>query len=246
MKWQCTLIQQRLPDYPDGDLSPFWKRQVAAHVKGCPDCRRELEELTEVVRLYQAHPLPDPGPAFWQEFERDLHVKLAQVNQTPEPVPWRLGLPHYILGATALAGIILLAVYLGPFTSPTSVPQTARLQEKTKVADSPLLKRAPRAPQATAAAPAPPSPAATQPAAGAPADKAEAPPVLFAKPAPTPAAEAEYSLAAGKLGTAGSMANGEEELWPRNDILSWDVDAVVADLSREEREELKQRLESRR
>jgi hypothetical protein len=69
---------------------------------------------------------------------------------------------------------------------------------------------------------------------------------LFAKPAPTPAAEAEYSLAAGKLGTAGSMANGEEELWPRNDILSWDVDAVVADLSREEREELKQRLESRR
>jgi hypothetical protein len=219
---------------------------VAAHLKICPDCRRELEEFTEVVSLYQAHPLPDPGLAFWQEFERDLHVKLAQVNQTPEPAPWRLRPPHYILGATVLAGILLLAVYLGPFTSPTSAPQTARLQEKTKVADRPLLKKAPRAPQATAAAPAPPSPAVTQPAAVAPAGKAEAPPVLFAKPKPTPPAEAEYSLAAGKLGTAGSMATGEERLWPHDDILSWDVDAVVADLSREEQEELKQRLESRR
>ncbi len=246
MTWRCALIQRRLPDYPDGDLSPFWKRQVAAHLEVCPDCRRELEELTEVVRLYQSHPLPDPGPAFWQDFERELHVKLAQVNQTPEPTPWRLRLPHYIVGATALAGILVLAVYLGPFTGPSATPQLAHRQEKTKVTEAPLPQREHRAQRATVAAPAPPSPTMAQPAAMAPADKSEAPPVRFAQPEPPPAEEAEYSLAAGKFGAAGRKATEEEGFWLDNDILSWDVDAVVADLSREEREDLRKRLESGR
>jgi anti-sigma factor RsiW len=120
MKWRCTLIQQRLPDYPDGDLSPFWKRQVASHLEVCPECRREVEEITEVVSLYQAHPLPDPGPEFWQNFDRELHLKLAQlnqVNQAPESTPRRLRLPHYVLGATAaMVAMLALAVYLGPFS----------------------------------------------------------------------------------------------------------------------------------
>jgi len=89
MKWRCALIQRRLPDYPDGDLNPFWKRQVASHLEVCPDCRQEAEELAEVMSLYQAEPLPDPGPAFWQDFQQELHLKLAQVNQTPAPSPWR-------------------------------------------------------------------------------------------------------------------------------------------------------------
>jgi predicted anti-sigma-YlaC factor YlaD len=74
MTWRCALIQRRLPDYPDGDLSPFWKRLTTAHLKVCPECRRELEELTETMHLYQAHPLPDPGEDFWQEFQRELHL----------------------------------------------------------------------------------------------------------------------------------------------------------------------------
>jgi anti-sigma factor RsiW len=246
MTWRCTLIQRRLPDYPDGDLSPFWKRQVAAHLEVCPDCRRELEELTQVVRLYQAHPLPDPGPAFWQDFARELHVKLAQVNQTPEPTPWRLRLPHYILGATALAGILVLAVYLGPFTGPSATPQIAHLQEKTQGSETPLPQGEARAQKVTVAAPAPPSPTMAQPAAMAPADKSKAPPVRFAQPEPPPAEEAEYSLAAGRFGAAEGKATRKEGLWPDDDILSWDVDAVVADLSREERENLRKRLESGR
>ena len=246
MTWRCTLIQRRLPDYPDGDLSPFWKRQVAAHLEVCPDCRQELEELTQVVRLYQTHPLPDPGPAFWQDFERELHVKLAQLNQIPEPTPWRLGLPHYILGATALAGILVLAVYLGPFSGPSPTPQVANLQEKGQALEAPLPQKEYRAKRATVAAPESPSATMAKPADVAPAAKSEAPPVRFAQPEPTPAEEAEYSLAAGRFGGAEGKATRKEGLWPDDDILSWDVDAVVADLSREERENLRKRLESGR
>lgn len=245
MTWRCALIQRRLPDYPDGDLSPFWRRLISAHVQVCPECRRELEELSEVARLYQTHPPTDPGPAFWQEFERELHVKLAQVNQSPEPQPRRLRLPHYLVGATALAGVLALAVYLGPFAPESPAPQRAHRQGESKTPDLPLRQEMKRAKKATAAAPAPPSSGASQPAAVAFPDKAEAPAVQFAKPESTPAEEAGYRLAASKLEDA-KTAKEEEDLWSEDDILSWDVDSLVADLSREEQQTLKSRLESRR
>ena len=61
MKWRCALIQRRLPDYPDGDLSPFWKRQVASHLEVCPDCRQEAAALGEVLSLYRACPSLTPS-----------------------------------------------------------------------------------------------------------------------------------------------------------------------------------------
>jgi len=236
MKWRCALIQRRLPDYPDGDLSPFWKRQVASHLEVCPDCRQEAEELAEVMSLYQAEPLPDPGPAFWQDFQQELHLKLAQVNQTPAPSPWRLRLPHYLLGATALAGILALAVYLGPYSHTFQTQQMAKPQEACKVPEIALGRELKRANMATAPAPAPPAPAAAKPAAMA----------RTAKPEPAPAEEPQFSLAAGKAAGQQKVASSQEGALSEEDDLDWDVDSVVADLSREEQQCVKSQLESRR
>ncbi len=254
MKWRCALIQRRLPDYPDGELSPFWKARVEAHLEACPDCRRELEELSEVVRLYQAEPLPDPGPAFWQEFEQELHLKLTQVNQSPEePAPRFRRLPQYVLGAAALAGMVALAVYLGPFTSPTPAPKLAQLEEEAKVpAAAPLVQsptQAPRAATQTAGStlPARPRIAKTLPPEPESTERIKALADRMARPEPAPTKEARFSLAAGKPEKAPRLTVfGDQGLWPEDDFLSWDVDTVVADLSREQRADLKKRLESRR
>jgi anti-sigma factor RsiW len=240
MKWRCALIQPRLPDYPDGDLSPFWKRQVASHLEACPECRREKEEIAEVVSLYQAHPLPDPGPDFWQNFQRELHLQLAQVNQVPEPAPRRLRLPHYVLGATAMAGILALAVYLGPFFRSVSKPQLAQPQQEAKA----LRQNPPRAKLATAPAPAPPSEVATKMGELPPSPQALA--VQVAKPEGPPAGEPQYSLASGKLDADQKAALDVEKLLSEDDVLDWDVDSVVAGLSREQQQHLKSKLESRR
>jgi hypothetical protein len=245
MKWRCALIQPRLPDYPDGDLSPFWKRQVASHLEVCPDCRRELEEITEVVSLYQAHPLPDPGPDFWQDFQRELHLKLAQVNQVSAPAPQRQRLPYYLLGATAMAGILALAVYLGPFSQTSSKPQLAQRQGEVKARGMALRQQPQRNKLATAPAPAPSSPAAT-PLAAATAEKSEALAVRVPKPVASPSGEPQYSLAAGKLDADQKAALDVERLLSEDDVLDWDVDSVVADLSREQQQHLKNKLESRR
>lgn len=246
MTWRCALVQRRLPAFPDGDLSPFWRRLIAAHLKVCPECRRELEELTEAVRLYQSQPLPDPGPAFWQEFDRELHVKLAQVNQAPEPQPRRLRLPHYVMGATALAGVLALAVYLGPFARTASSPGVAPRLAETKSQEARMPHDATRAKQAKAAAPAPPPVAASRSLALMPAEKSEPAAAQLAEPAPAPAKDAEFSLASGKVEKPGESAGDEDDLWADDDVLGWDADSLVADLSQEEKQVLKSRLESRR
>jgi hypothetical protein len=97
-----------LPEYLDGDLPAFWKRRLGAHLEHCPDCRLELTKLGEVVQAVKAHPVSEPEPAFWEEFGRELHLKLAQVAPAAPPVRRRY-LPYYLLGAPALAALVLWA-----------------------------------------------------------------------------------------------------------------------------------------
>lgn len=227
MTWRCALVQRRLADYPDGDLRPFVRRLIAAHLKACPECRRELEELKEVEQLYLSHPVPDPGEDFWQEFNRELHLKLAEVRQVSAPEARRWRLPHYVAGAAAVAVALVLAIYLGPFQG--SVPGSlAPKSPEPKVAEK-------------AAAPARHTPAPV-------ARKAVSPPAAMpesspaAKAAPTSSEEAELSLAAGRDRELRELA----EEWDDEDVLSWDVETVVSDLTPEEREHLKKRLETGR
>ena len=121
MKWQCALLQRWLPEYPDGDLPEWGKRWLQAHVGQCAACRREVEKLREVVTAIQAVPAKEPGPEFWRDFSRDMHLKLVQAAQEsvlPEPEPsgrrwYRL---PYLVGVPALAVLLLwVAVQLtGP------------------------------------------------------------------------------------------------------------------------------------
>ena len=119
MKWQCALLQRWLPEYPDGDLSAFWRRRLKAHLAHCPACRAEQQALKEVVDALQAAPAADPGPEFWTEFSREMHLKLVQASQEGQLAParsvWWGRLP-YLVGAPALAALILwVAVgYLNP------------------------------------------------------------------------------------------------------------------------------------
>ncbi len=120
MRWQCTLLQRWLPEYPDGDLPAWGKRWLKSHVAHCPDCRQELAELREVVTAMEATPVADPGPEFWTGFSREMHLKLVQAAQAAPaaaaapPSRWRR-LP-YLLGAPVLAVLLVwVAVQLtGP------------------------------------------------------------------------------------------------------------------------------------
>ena len=104
MKWQCALLQRWLPEYPDGDLPALWRSAGSRPIwHGCPACREELAALREVVAAIEATPVADPGPEFWREFSREMHLKLVQADQD-RPGCTRLGQPLVVSAALSAGG----------------------------------------------------------------------------------------------------------------------------------------------
>jgi len=106
MKWRCALYQRWLPGHLDGELTGFRQRRLEAHLAKCAACRREAEELGEIIGLVQAHPLPKPDTAFWQDFSRELHLKLAHVPPAEPPRRW-FRLSPALMAAPVLAVLLV-------------------------------------------------------------------------------------------------------------------------------------------
>jgi hypothetical protein len=73
--------------------------------------------------LVQAHPLPQPDAAFWQDFSRELHLKLVQAAPEPPPRRW-LRLP-YVVGAPVLAMLLVWFAATHFVLSPAGKSQVA-------------------------------------------------------------------------------------------------------------------------
>jgi anti-sigma factor RsiW len=221
MKWQCVLIQRWLPEYPDGDLPAFWKRRLQNHLEHCAACRKELADLREIMAAIQAAPVPEPGPEFWTQFSRELHLKLAQANQQREslgaaPDVWRSRLP-YLVGAPILAVLALWAT-----VHFTNLGQPSREQIPVNQAAVPQPAEAPKMAQT----PAPP----------------EAPKVAAA---PRPARSAPPAESADQFTYATMDQNGAI---PDNDmdISGWDLDSELAGMTDQEKEAFLKRLDQRK
>lgn len=158
MKWRCALLQRWLPGYLDDDAPAFWRRRVQAHLERCPACRQEAEALKEMAEALKAAPLEDPGPAFWQEFHRELHLKLAQTNQAPAALERpRFRIPYY---AAAAAGVAVLVVWIayqvpGPHQPVTGTQEMAREARPAPEPAAPQKLRAAKPLETPAAAPPP-------------------------------------------------------------------------------------------
>jgi anti-sigma factor RsiW len=217
MRWRCTLLQRWLPEYPDGDLPAFWKARLARHLEHCPTCRQELAALREVVEVIKTAPVPDPGPEFWAQFSRELHVKLAQVAHQAETVPAapaskRFKLP-YLLGASALALLLLWAVtHFSNPERPTLVPPP-RMAQKA----APATGTAPQMAQAPKSKASPATRAVT--------------------PAPEPSDQVTYVT----LDEAAGLAADDLEM----DISGWDLDAELAGMTDREKEMFLKKLHQR-
>jgi anti-sigma factor RsiW len=226
MKWRCALIQRWLPDYPDGDLSPFRRRRLEAHLRVCPDCQKEWAELQEVARIYQEHPLPVPGPNFWEAFNRELHLKLAGLNHGTAPERRRLKAAYW-LGAPAVAVLLLfLSHYLVTLLPQGKAPQLAESQKREQFLET---GREPELAKERQSLPSAPEMGQFR--------EADARQVLMIPP--------QASDGHGVVPEQVIYAGLNDGVW-QEEAPSWDVEAVVADLSPQERKILVENLTSRR
>jgi len=121
MTWRCARVQKWLPDLAAGDLWGFRRLQVEAHLETCPHCRQEWAELGRVVQEIASHPVSDPPPAFWEEFDRELHLKLAGASPATASSPWRPW-KYLVWAAPVATALVLWAVLPLLRTPPGEIP----------------------------------------------------------------------------------------------------------------------------
>jgi hypothetical protein len=122
----CRDARESLSAYLDEALAPDERREVAAHLEGCPDCRRELARLEQTVALLRRVE-PARAPVGFVD----------RVTEAARPRPWyrraagAIFVPFSVklpAEATALVMVALLAVYV--FERTPALQQSAR-QEPT-------------------------------------------------------------------------------------------------------------------
>lgn len=98
----CDLDRDRLSAYHDGQLDARSKADVEAHLAGCGDCRRELEEIRSAARLVQSL-----GRARAPEWLAErIRQEIARSAVPPRIVKFR----RYIEAALACAAGLLLVM----------------------------------------------------------------------------------------------------------------------------------------
>ena len=113
----CRDVRENLIELlAEGQADPA----VAAHVKECGHCERELDSLRQTMALLDEWEAPEPTPYFLTRLQ--AHVREARGKQ---PEGWLLWIRQPWL-ATALAAVLVIGsgVYLGLLApEPTPQPQ---------------------------------------------------------------------------------------------------------------------------
>jgi len=102
---KCRHIQERLAAYQDGEIGGKERERIAAHLEGCPDCRKAYAELEQVWQELGKIPEIEASPGFEQRL-------FARIRTTPESSPlwgvsW-LSWVYRVYPASAMAAVVLL------------------------------------------------------------------------------------------------------------------------------------------
>jgi hypothetical protein len=143
MKNICAGMDLKLANLLlDPEIAPA---EVLNHLKGCPSCRRELDELRAAMAALDQWEAPEPSPYFLTRLEARLREE-----RTAEPVGWfaqvwarvtGAGTPHLRpLAAMAMTFLLLVGggAYLGvtDWDQPADVPQQTAVVHELQTMDS--------------------------------------------------------------------------------------------------------------
>jgi anti-sigma factor RsiW len=73
---RCQHIQPHLLALIEGELTQKKHAKVSRHVAACPACASDMRKLRQTLRVVRTIGVPEPSPAFWQEFGAALHQRI--------------------------------------------------------------------------------------------------------------------------------------------------------------------------
>jgi anti-sigma factor RsiW len=112
---RCQRIQPHLLALIEGELKQKKRDKVAMHVAACPACALAMRSLRRTLRVVQTIDVPEPSPAFWQEFGTALHQRIRREEAAHQgrrgwPI-WELfRLPKPALAAVAVSLILMCSL----------------------------------------------------------------------------------------------------------------------------------------
>jgi len=138
----CRKAQEMLSAYHDGELSVADRARVGAHLRSCPDCTALLESMS---RIDAAAEVPDPGPEYWERFNRRVEERIGREESRPQAIlgsrpkrGWVRQQLRYLVPAAA-AAVLIVVVFRNIGQGPGGpVPTTAPpAMEASRVPASP-------------------------------------------------------------------------------------------------------------
>ena len=118
-KMSCQRIQPHLLALIEGELKQRKREKVARHVAACPACASAMHSLRQTLRVVQTIDVPEPSPAFWQEFGTALHQRIRREEAAHQGRRhWQLW-ELFRLPKPALAAVAVSLILVGslPFLS---------------------------------------------------------------------------------------------------------------------------------
>jgi hypothetical protein len=116
---ECRKAQEMLSAYHDGELPEGDRARVSEHLETCPECAAHLESM---ARADAAAAVPDPGPEYWERFNRRVTDRIARERDAPKgtiaPHPkrgWVRQQLRYLVPAAA-AAVLAVVIFrnIGP------------------------------------------------------------------------------------------------------------------------------------
>ncbi len=80
--------------------------RFAAHLEACDACRRQVEDVRQVLRLASEMNVPEPSPLFWDHLSARVRAAVAD-EPAPRPKAFRFGFAWTASVAGALAIIVI-------------------------------------------------------------------------------------------------------------------------------------------
>jgi len=105
------VTEEELIAYRDGETNR--REAIGAHLKECPECARELEQIEAVLSALNALPVPEPGEDYGQRVWWQIAPRLPEKKRK-----WWEGLflPRRMVAFATVAALIVLAFFAGRVT----------------------------------------------------------------------------------------------------------------------------------
>lgn len=135
---KCEEIQSLLIEYIDGNLSNDLTSEIKDHLKNCPACRKEQEELNQVFSTLQKYRMESPDDSLRQNFNDVLREEIdhLKVNETIRETPMKriISIKWASPFLRIAAAIILLVsgVWMGIFIQSSSQRNESDLLSELK------------------------------------------------------------------------------------------------------------------